>query len=212
MAKLPNAPDLERLRKLPPDLITLKAGTRLNRIYRRNGDHPTLWDAFRYFGPTGARFDHHECDADGRPFDQTRGIVYFAADGPTALAEVFQEKRTVNREVGRPWLITIELTADLTLLNLTDTFCVQAGGSMKLVSGPTVYAQNWSRAFYECYKDIHGLYYPSSLTNRPAIALYERALAAKPFPNAPLFHRALIDALLIDPLRNACAVIGYDFI
>ncbi len=212
MAKLPNAPDLDRLRELPPDLVTLKAGNRLHRIYYQGGDYPTLWDAFRYFGPTGSRFDHHEFDADGRPFAQTRGIIYFASDGPTALAEVFQETRTVNREVGRPWLVTIELPTDLILLNLIDTFCVQAGGSMKLISGPTVYAQNWSRAFYECYEDIHGLYYPSSLTNRPTIALYERALAAKPFPHSPLFHRALNDALLIDPMRNACVEIGYDFI
>ena len=212
MAKLPKAPDLDRLRKLTPDLITLEAGTRLNRIYRRGGAHPTLWDAFRYFGPTSARFDHHELDAHGKPFDQARGVIYFAGDGPTALAEVFQEKRAVNREVGRPWLVTIALAADVSLLNLTDTFCVQAGGSMKLVSGPTVYSQNWSRGFYECCDDIHGLYYPSSLTNRPAVALYERALVANPFPAVPLFHRALNDALLIDPLRNACAEIGYDFI
>lgn len=212
MAKLPNTPDLDRLRKLAPDLITLKAGTELTRIYRRGGTHPVLWDAFRYHGPTSARFDHHEPDPRGKPFDQTRGVIYFAGDGPTALAETFQEKRVVNRHAARPWLVTIELAADLSLLNLTDRFCVQAGGSMKLVSGPTVYSQNWSRGFYECYDDIHGLYYPSSLTNRPVVVLYERALAVKPFPGVPLYHRALNDALLIDPLRNACAEIGYDFV
>jgi hypothetical protein len=212
MAKLPREPDLNRLRKLPPSLITLTAGTKLNRIYVRGGDHPTLWDAFRYFGPTSARFDHHELDGNGAPYEQTRGIIYFAADGPTALAEVFQEKRTVNRVNARPWLVTIELAHDLSLLDLTDTFCVQAGGSMKLVSGPTVYAQNWSRAFYERYEEIHGLYYPSSLTNRPAVALYERALGVNPFADTPRFHRALSDALLIEPLRNACKAIGYDFV
>ncbi len=212
VAKLPNAPDLDRLWSLAPDLITLKAGTELNRIYRRGSAHPTLWDAFRHYGPTSARFDHHEPDTHGKPFDQTRGVAYFAGDGRTAIAEGFQEKRTVNRHVTRVWLVTIELTADLSLLNLTDTFCVQAAGSMKLVSGPTVYSQNWSRGFYEYYADIHGLYYPSSLINRPAVALYDRALAVKPFPSTPLYQRALDDALLIDPLRNTCTDIGYDFI
>lgn len=82
---------------------------------------------------------------------------------------------------------------------------------MKLVSGPKTYAQNWSRAFYACYGSIEGLYYPSSLTNRPAMALYERVLRRPPFPGSPLFHRALGDALLIDPVRGACQDIGYGY-
>ena len=82
---------------------------------------------------------------------------------------------------------------------------------MKLVSGPPVFAQNWSRAFYECYEDIHGLHYPSSLTNRPVIALYERALSVNPFPETPDLHRDLSSPLLIEPLRDACREIGYDF-
>jgi hypothetical protein len=44
------------------------------------------------------------------------------------------------------------------------------------------------------------------------MVLYERALGLEPFPPAPRFHRALSDALLIDPLRNACKEIGYDFV
>ncbi|MEN8130409.1 MAG: RES family NAD+ phosphorylase [Pseudomonadota bacterium] len=212
MAKLPNAPDRERLQDLPPSVLSIEAGTLVHRIYRRGGEHPTLWNAFRYFGPASARFDHQERDATGRASEQARGILYLARDIPTALAEVFQEKRTVNRALDRLWLVSLRLACNMTLLNLNDTFCIRAGGSMKLVSGPTVYAQNWSRAFYECYEDIHGLYYPSSLTNRPVIALYERALSLSPFPATPVFHRALNDPLLIEPLRNSCKEIGYDFI
>lgn len=212
MAKLPNTPDPARLRDLPPRLITLPAGTQVIRIYRRGGGYPTLWDTFRYFGPTAARFDHHEPDAKGPPSGRVRGIMYLAMDGPTALAEAFQEKRTVNRSADQPWLVITTLAVELSLLNLTGRFCLQAGGSMKLVSGPTIYAQNWSRAFYERYESIHGLYYPSSLTNRPVIALYERALEMAPLFATPLLHRALGDALLITPLRNACDKIGYDFV
>ena len=83
---------------------------------------------------------------------------------------------------------------------------------MKLVSGPKTYAQNWSRDFYGCYDGIEGLYYPSSLTNRPAMALYERVLHSPPFPGTPRLHRALSDALLIDPIRGACQDIGYDIV
>lgn len=82
---------------------------------------------------------------------------------------------------------------------------------MKLVSGPTLYLQNWSRAFYGSYTGLDGIYFSSSLINRPVIALYERALRLEPFPESPRFHRALSDALLLEPMRNACKEIGYDF-
>ncbi len=211
MAKLPNRPDPVRLKRLPPSLVSLSAGTFLHRIYRRGSDHPARWREFRHYGPTPARFDHHEWDETGGAHVQARGILYLATDIPTALAEVFQERRNVNRARMRPWLVTFKLANDLSLLDLTGTFCVRAGGSMKLVSGPPIFAQNWSRAFYECDEDIHGLFYPSSLTNRPVIALYERALSVNPFPDMPVFHRGLSSPLLIEPLRDACREIGYDF-
>ncbi|MGI9286709.1 MAG: RES family NAD+ phosphorylase [Pseudomonadales bacterium] len=212
MPKLPNAPDLDRLRQLSPSLASIPAGTVVHRIYRRGGDHPTLWDAFRYFGPTSARFDHQLRDTDGKSHVQDRGVIYAATDIVTALAEVFQQKRTINRELDQPCLVSAALACELSLLDLTDTFAVRVGGSMKLASGATLYSQNWSRAFYECYPTIHGLYYPSSLSNRPVMALYERALPLRPFEEAPRFHRALRDALLLEPLRNASREIGYDLI
>jgi hypothetical protein len=212
MPKLPNSPNLERLRELAPGLILIPAGTTVVRIYQRGGEHPTVWNRLRYFGPTGARFDHHLRDEEGRPHVQDRGILYLATDISTSLAEVFQASRTIDREGDKPWLVSFRLACDLSLLNLTDTFCVQAGGSMKLVSGPKLYAQNWSRAFYECYEEIHGIYFLSSLTNRPTIALYERALAVGPFPNSPRVHRGLDDVLLIETIRNASKEIGYVFV
>lgn len=212
MPKLPNAPDLDRLRGLTPSLTTLPAGTTVHRIYRRGGAHPTLWDEFRYFGPTSSRIDQHVRDTEGKAHEQDRGIIYAATDILTALAESFQLKRAVNRTANRPWLVSATLSCDLSLLDLTDTFPVRAGGAMKLVSGATAYSQNWSRAFYECYRAIHGLYYPSSLTNRPVMGLYERASSLDPFESPPHFHRALNDALLLEPLRNACREIGYDLI
>ena len=212
MAKLPSTPDTARLRGLSPNLITLPVGTRFNRIYRRGGNYSTLWHSFRHYGPTCARFDHHELDKHHQPFAQTRGILYLALDGLTALAEAFQEKRTVNRLNDQPWLVVTELAAELSLLDLTGNFCTQSGGSMNLISCPTVYSQNWSRAFYSLYQSIHGLYYPSSLTNRPVVALYERALGSSPLFTVPVLHRALDDVLLTEPLRNACGEIGYDFV
>ena len=209
-AKLPRAPDRQRLQRLAPAVVSLRTGTLVHRIYRRGGAYRSSWATLRDFGPTDARFDHHVADATGAPQRQDRAIGYYALDIPTALAEAFQSGRLVDRQRDQPWLASFHLVRDLHLLDLTGTFAVQAGGSMKLGSGPRSWSQNWSRAFYECYPEVEGLYYPSSLTNLPAMAIYERVLSASPFPAAPLLHRALADPLLIDALREATAMIGYD--
>lgn len=165
----------------------------------------------RHYGPTNARYDHHLPNAHGRPHTQERGVAYLAGDIPTCLAEVYQVNRTVDRKLDRPWLVSIKIEHPLQLLDLTGTFLVQAGGSMKLISGARSHARNWSRGFYAAYNAVDGLYYLSSMTNRPVLALYERALAKHPFPASPDFHRALDDPLLIDPLQEACVDIGYEF-
>jgi hypothetical protein len=43
--------------------------------------------------------------------------------------------------------------------------------------------------------------------NRPAIVLYERAVTA--LPGLPFLHRALADPLLLLPLKQAAAELGY---
>lgn len=212
MAKLPRQPDLDRLRALEPRLITLRKGTELHRIYFRGADHPTHWNAFRYFGPTSSRFDHHVPDERGEAQIQNRGIMYLAVQALTCLAEVFQASRTIHRARSSPWLVSFELQSDVVLLDLTGKFPVQADASMKLMSGPTSYTQNWARGFYDIYAEIEGLYYPSSITNEPAVALNERASHNKVIPSTPSFHRALSDPVLLTPLRNAARELGYDLV
>ncbi len=213
MAKLPRQPNLGRLRALEPAVITLPAGTEVHRIYFRGGAHPTRWNALRYFGPTSGRFDHHLPDDKGRGQIQERGITYVAADILTCLAEVFQGAlRTIGRTRGSPWLVSFLLAADVRLLDLTGTFALRAGASMKLMSRPVSYAQNWARGFYEVYTDIYGFYYPSSMTNRPAVALNERVDLLEVFPRTPTFHRALSDPLLLTPLRNAARDLSYGLV
>ena len=107
----------------------------------------------------------------------------------------------INRFRHQPWLVAFALQGELRLLDITDTFPVRAGASSKLATGPYSHAQNWSRGFYDAYPAIQGIYYRSSLTGRPAIALYERARSAGVFPRAPRFHRALGDPALLDALR-----------
>ncbi len=212
MAKLPRKPDPGRLRDTKPSLTTITSGRRLHRIYLRSGDHPTLWNAFRHYGPL-SRFDHHLVDRRGDPSFQERGILYAAADVPTAVAEFFQRnRRRVNRTRHQPWLVSFTLASEVRLLNLTDSFCLRAGASGKLVSGPFAHAQSWSRGFHDGYPEIHGLYYLSSLANRPAVALYERANDPALFPPHTRFHRALEDPVMHKALVTVVEDIGYGLI
>lgn len=214
MAKLPREPDIEVLRTTQPSLIktSLLGSEPFHRIYHRGGDTPTLWNRFRFYGSL-SRFDHHFANKQGDAILQTRGILYAATDVPTTVAEFFQRNRCrINRTRRQPWLASFALENDLTLLDLTGTFCVCVGASMKLASGPFSYAQNWSRGFYNAYPDIDGLYYPSSLTNRPIIALYERAAGSKSLQGSTQVHRALADPLMHTPLTIIADQIGYGLI
>lgn len=143
---------------------------------------------------------------------QERGVSYCAVSAMTCIAEVFQgPPRLIQRHRNNPWLVTFELRTAVTLLDLTGKFPLRAGASMKLVSGPKTYAQNWSRGFYDVYTDLEGLYFPSSLTNGPTVVLNERA-QDEVFPPTPSFHRALSDPVMLTPLRNAARELGYGLI
>lgn len=208
-AKLPRAPDLDRLRATPPSLITIGPNLLLHRIYKRGGSHPTLWNSFRQYGPL-SRFDHQFTTEDNEPQLQDRGVLYAASDIATVVAEFFQyPRRRINRDKHRPWLASFNLPGELQLLNLTDTFCVRVGASMKIMTGPFAHTQAWSQGFYEAYPQIQGLYYASSLTNRPAIAFYERANTGDLFPSTTRLHRELANPLLHRPLQIVAQEIGY---
>ena len=210
MPKFPEPPPVAELRRLPAAEKILDRGALLWRVYRRGGPHPTLWQMFRHFGPLNGRFDHHLPDDAGKPRIQERGIYYAAADLATCLAEVFQDTRAIHRNAAdQPWAVGFELAAPVRLLDLTDTWPTRAGASMALSSGPRPRARRWSRAIYDAYPEIQGLYYPSSMhAHRPMISLWERSREA--LPEHPLFHRALNDPALLVGLDRAATDIGYD--
>lgn len=209
MSKLPRAPDPDCLRATAPSLITIGPDQPLFRIYKRGADYPTLWNQFRHFGPL-SRFDHHYTNDHNEAQIQERGVLYAASDLPTAAAEFFQHKRRrINRFYENPWLASFRLPGTVQLLNLTDTFCLRVGASMKLMTGPFAHTQAWSQGFYEAYPETQGLYYASSLTNRPAFMFYERANKTDLFPSTTRLHRALGDPLLHKPLVIVTLEIGY---
>ncbi len=201
MAKFPEPP---ATLAVPADLRVAPTGTRLWRVYFVGGARPGTWSGFRYFGPTAARFDHHDEPASV----QAKGILYAATTPTTCLAEAFQAARVVDRAAHQPWLVGFDTVRDLTLLDLTGVWPTRAGAPMAINTGPRPRAQRWSRLVHATYPDAEGLYYPSSMhANQPSVALYERAGSA--LPTAPAFNRALADPALAPRLSAAAASLGY---
>lgn len=210
MPKFPEPPAVAVLQQVKPDIKVLRVVTVVWRVYFRGGTHPTLWWVFRQFGPIDGRFDQQLPDANGNPCLQDRAILYAALQGPTCLAEVFQDSRVIDRRARNPWLVAFRLRQKLQLLDLTGTWPTRAGASMAINTGSRLRAQRWARVIYDAYPTLHGLYYPSSMhANQPVIALYERAKDTGALPARPLFHRSLSDPSLLTVLRNVAIDLGY---
>lgn len=211
MAKLPRPRSGLALPSLQPcDFRTLEAGTVLARVYFIGGPYPTRWDAFRRWGPTNARYDHHLADTSGGAFIQDRSVLYAAADARACIAEVFQHTRRIDRVRDAPRLVVFALHKPLDLLDLTGTYPTRCGASMAISTGPRGRAREWARKFYDEHDRLHGLYYASSMhANKPAIVLTDRAAALGALPAHPLFNRALADDLLLDVLKQAASDLGY---
>ena len=169
------------------------------------------WNAFRFFGPTSARFDHHLVNSQGKPQVARRGIMYCAAGNqavPTCLAEVFQGTRSINRGDGNPVLCVFTLTAPLLLLDLSGPFATKIGASTAIHSGSRMRAQRWALQLYDAFPEADGIYYGSSMYGHQlAIALFERS--ANAIPTTVNLHRQLNDPELKSVIVRTAWDIGY---
>jgi hypothetical protein len=210
VAKFPSSPGVHALARLTPAISTLGAGTILARIYCSRGEHPQVWNQFRYFGPLNSRWDHQLSNEAGSPRTQSRGIYYAAADAKTCLAEAFQAARRIDRVFQAPRLVVFETLARLKLLDLTGDFATRMGASMAIHSGSRGRARGWARDLYDAYPEVQGILYAASMHGgQHAVALNERALKDRLFPAHPLFHRALADDVMVDTLKHAARELGY---
>jgi hypothetical protein len=199
MAKLPRIRGPEALERVKPDWRVVPPETTLFRIYKRGGDHPTRWNEFRFFGPTGSRFDHHL----EPPHLQSRGIIYAAHAIETPFAEFFQTRRTIDVHQDSPWLVGFRLARPLMLLNVRGRWPTRAGASSALNSGSRKIARSYARAIYAAYGEAQGIWYGSSMNgSSPCLAIFERGSGG--FEPRPGFHHALDDPLLF-PLLDRCA-------
>jgi hypothetical protein len=121
---------------------------------------------------------------------------------------VFQDTRTIERARNDPWLVGFELAREVRLLDLTGSWARRAGASLAINFGPRRRGRDWSRAIYDAYPGIEGLYYPAPTdASRPAVLLYERA--ADSLPERPVFHRALADDALLPVVLRVAQGLGY---
>lgn len=208
MTKLPDPPGVAELRDIEPQIYNLPAATHLARVYFSGGDHPSHWNQFRSFGPTGARWDHHLPTHSGGGIEQDRAILYCAPDVDTCVAEVFQATRRIDRIRNAPALVIFAPCKPIPLLDLRGTFATKMGTSTAINSGPRSRVRVWAREIYAAYPDIHGVYYGSSMNGHaPAIALNERARGA--MPELPLFNRALNDDMMVEILQKIGVRLSY---
>ncbi len=204
-AKLPPPPpSLPRLR--PSDIRTLESGSLCWRVYRAGGVHPVHWNELRRYGPTATgRFDHQEPPPHEDP---ARAILYVAGDATAALAEAFQDTRTIDRRRREPWLVVFALIADVAALDLTRLWPTRVGASQAIATGRRVTAQAWSRAIYRAYPEVAALAYRSSMAGSSInLALYERAQAS--IASIPVIHLPLTHPGLALPLARAASKLGY---
>jgi RES domain-containing protein len=208
--KLPEPPAV-----LPPlkddDSFEVTPGTPWWRIYFASGPYPIRWDELRWWGPVGARFDHH----DTPPRLQDRGVAYFGSSAIVCLAEVFQKTRSIDRQKNDPFLCQFEITSSLQVLDLTADWPTYAGASQAISTGPHARTQRWARAIYDQY-GLHGLVYPSAMSGGGrTLAVNERAAIPDPnggrqrVPGQLLFNWPLADLRLTARLRAAAARLRY---
>jgi hypothetical protein len=198
----------------------LPAGHQLGRIYPATGDHPTTWSAFRTWGSTTSRFDHHPHP----PGNHSRhGVLYVAPHWKgttrsrqpvlrTCLAEVFRDGRVVELSRDGAYFALFETTEPLRLLDVADTLWVTAaGGNAAISSGRHDDSRAWARAIWRTYRDVDGILYGcSNIPPARSVVLFERARRA--MPAAPSLNRPLADPALRGAIERFATDLALDLV
>lgn len=207
MVKLPLPPDPKELDFRPEHLRVVSLKTVLWRVHRTSGEHVVPWRQLRYWGPASTmRFDPHEPP----PRVQDRGVSYAALSVPTALAEVFQQTRVINSRRGSPYLTAWSPARELTLLDLTGDWPIQAGASYAINTARRDHCRAWARAVHVARPDLDGLWHHSSMTGGDAVTLFTHA--ADSFPDRPRLSLPLDHPGLRSHLLAAASQIAYSVV
>lgn len=178
------------------------------RVFRTEGAHALAWNELRRYGPVpGMRFDPHPPPT-GMHADS--GVMYAATSPHTALGEVYQATRLIDRSVGGATIVAWVPSRPLVLLDLTTNWPVLNGAAASMMMDDKHTTQAWARAIDERHgKDFDGLYHRSSINNEPLVTLFRRARQVASFPPRVSFSALLSDTLADELVAQAKKRLGY---
>lgn len=184
----------------PPSALTLDPAKHvvqfkdpLWRVYSTTGEHPQVWNELRHFGPAkGMRFDPHPLPPQ---VHADVGVLYAATLPHTALGEVYQETRIIDRGFRGNAIVSWTPSRPLQLIDLTSNWPVANGGAASMQMDAKERTSEWARAAYEQFgSDIDGFFHLSSINNQPMVTMFSRVERVPAFPARPAFHALLVDS------------------
>ena len=194
---LPDPPSIDELRKIGirrTESRTVRRSEIWWRVHRTEGDHVLAWNEFRTYGPL-LRFDPHPEPEGEHP---GHGVWYGGSVPGAALAEAFQQDRTIDRIRGAPYLTGLRFTRQLHLLDVaTDSagaWPTRAGSNFAMSTAAHAITQRWARAIVGAFPDLDGIRYNSRFAGHACMALFAPAAAAlseRPVSSQPLSHPGL---------------------
>jgi hypothetical protein len=158
----------------------------------------------RDFGPIqNCRWDPHPEPRGSHPGVT---VLYAATDPTTALAEVFQSRRSITVS-GQRAIAGWSPARELRLLDLMNgSWALRNGASASLDSAPKNTCRAWARAIAATWADLDGLYVRSTMTGLPMVVLF--APAGDSFPGNPAFARPLDHPVLAPLITKAADDLG----
>jgi RES domain len=194
---LPDPPSKDELQAIgihDDELRTVQPSETWWRVHRTDCEYVLAWNEFRTYGPL-LRFDPHP-ETKGEHPDHA---VWYGGSAPgVALAEAFQEDRTIDRVRGAPYLTSLQFNRELRLLDVAadsvGAWPTRAGGNFAMSTAPRAITQRWARVIVEAFPTLDGIRYNSRFAGKACMALFVPAAAAmpeRPVTSHPLTHPGL---------------------
>lgn len=199
----------------PPDTFVLDEVQHLRsfegalwRVFRTEGPHAVTWDQLRHYGPVpGMRFDPHPLPTG---MHRESGVMYAATRSHTALGEVFQSTRVIDRSMGGATIAAWIPSRTLRLLDLTSNWPVLNGAAAAMMMDDKTTTQAWARAIDQRHGgELDGLYHQSSINSEPLVTLFSRTERVPAFPARPSLSALLSDTTADEIVARAMWQLGY---
>ena len=199
----------------PPDTFILDPTSHVRtlsgslwRVFRTEGAHSLAWNELRHYGPIpNMRFDPQPPPT-GTYLDI--GVMYAATRPVTALGEVYQATRVIDRSMGGATIASWIPSRPLVLLDLTSNWPVVNGAAAAMMMNEKASTQAWARAICERHGDVlDGLYHQSTINNEPLVTLISRTERVSAFPDRVRFSARLSDATADEIVAQATKNLGY---